>query len=1061
MVAHRNEFKFRLHPIFLGLQLALASAGMAGPVPTALPTGGQVVSGQATISQLGAAQLQINQATQQATLNWQTFNIGSAAQVKFQQPNANSVALNRVLQSDASVIEGKLTANGQVFLVNPGGVIFGKTAQVDVGGLVATTMNISDKDFANGNYHFTRDGSTASVVNNGQITAANGGYVALIGATVVNSGTITANHGTVALAAGDGVTLQFNGSNLVNIQVDPATVKTLIENKQLIQAPDGQVLMTAVAASQLQGAVINNTGTVEANSITSSGGVIRLTGANEIDNSGVLDASGKTVGGTVQLAAASTINQSGTVTAASNSGSGGSITLTATNGIDNSGTIDASGATVGGNVTLALTPGISSSGTVGADSSAQTLANNQQNSQVGAVFNREGTDSAIDAQSRLKTSPTVNSTTLGVGGEGTVTTSSAPGPLVHQGGTIHADALYGVGGQVVLVGEYLQLDYGSVTTATGATGGGAIYAGGGLHGSPIPIGQLPETVALRPYSGLQLVTNATYTRVEQGATLDASATATGNGGTIVAWGDSASRAYGTFNATGGPNGGNGGTVETSGHWLDLTGAKVDTKAPQGNSGDWLLDPYDVTISTAVTGGGTASPSPITGGGTWTPSGTGSNVNNTDIANGLANGNVTITTTNASGTTDKGDINVNAPISWSSNNTLSLQADNNINVNASLTATGTTPGLSLSYGTHTGNGDFVNAPINLPSTATLKIGPGGSAGTAGSLTTYTIINSLGVANDTTSTTLQGMKNGLAGYYALGGNIDASATSGWNSGAGFTPVGNSTSNFTGNFDGLGHTINGLTINRPTATNAVGLFGVVSSSGSISNVGLVGGSIKGNVSVGGLVGWNKGTISNAYNTGAVSSYGDQSISGGVGGLVGQNDGSVSNAYNTGAVAAHAINDYDGGLVGANTGGSISKAYSTGAVSTSGGGSSKIGGLVGYISNGTVSASFWDTQTSGQSTSAGGTGLLTVDMQKKATFTDAGWDFANVWGIRTGYPYLLVFAPPQLVSGILLSGTAGLTIEAAENGNKLGSTTTGAGGAYSFSFLANAIPNGDSLLT
>ena len=284
MVAHRNEFKFRLHPIFLGLQLALASAVMAGPAPTALPTGGQVVSGQATISQPGAAQLQINQATQQATLNWQTFNIGSAAQVNFQQPNASSVALNRVLQSDASVIEGKLTANGQVFLVNPGGVIFGKTAQVDVGGLVATTMNISDKDFANGNYHFTRDGSTAAVVNNGQITAANGGYVALIGATVVNSGTITANQGTVALAAGEGVTLQFNGSNLVNIQVDPATVKTLIENKQLIQAPDGQVLMTAVAASQLQGAVINNTGTVEANSITRSGGVIRLTGANEIDN---------------------------------------------------------------------------------------------------------------------------------------------------------------------------------------------------------------------------------------------------------------------------------------------------------------------------------------------------------------------------------------------------------------------------------------------------------------------------------------------------------------------------------------------------------------------------------------------------------------------------------------------------------------------------------------------------------------------------------------------------------------------------------------------------------
>ncbi|PZN75907.1 MAG: hypothetical protein DM484_17640, partial [Candidatus Methylumidiphilus alinenensis] len=887
MVAHRNEFKFRLHPIFLGLQLALAGVVMAGPVPTALPTGGQVVSGQATISQLGAAQLQINQATQQATLNWQTFNIGSAAQVKFQQPNANSVALNRVLQSDASVIEGKLTANGQVFLVNPGGVIFGKTAQVDVGGLVATTMKLSDKDFANGNYHFTRDGSTASVVNNGQITAANGGYVALIGATVVNNGTITANHGTVALAAGEGVTLQFNGSNLVNIQVDPATVKTLIENKQLIQAPDGQVLMTAVAASQLQGAVINNTGTVEANSITSSGGVIRLTGANEIDNSGTLDASGKTTGGTMQLAAASTINQSGTVTAASSAGNGGSVTLTATSGIDNSGTIDASGATAGGNVTVALTP-----------------ATNQTTPQADPVV-------AAD--------PVLN---------------AAPGPLVHQGGTIHADSLYGAGGQVVLAGEYLQLDNGSVTTVTGATGGGAIYAGGGLHGSPLP-SQTDSVLKTE-----SVFVNATYTRVEQGATLDASATATGNGGTIVAWGDSASRAYGTFNATGGPNGGNGGTVETSGAWLDVTGVKVDTSALLGQSGQWLLDPYNVTISTAATGGGSSN------GGIWTPSASGSNVNNTDIANGLANGNVTITTT-GSGTTDKGDITVNAPVSWSSNNTFSLQATNNINVNASITATGTNPSLTLSYGTGGNNGDFVNngAAVNLPSTAKLQIGP------TGSLVTYTVINSLGTANDSSTITLQGMQNGLSGHYALGSNIDASATSTWNVlggvTAGFSPVGNSSSNFLGTFDGLGHTISGLTINRPT-TDYVGLFGV--SNGTLRNVGLVGSNVTGNQTVGGLVGYNYygniindyssgnvsgnqqvgglvgskfyGTLSNAYSSGVVSSAGDS-----VGGLVGSNYGNISNVYSASTVIGNGGFSV-GGLVGVNYIGSISNAYSSGAV-------------------------------------------------------------------------------------------------------------------------------------
>ncbi|PZN85230.1 MAG: hypothetical protein DM484_01680, partial [Candidatus Methylumidiphilus alinenensis] len=954
-----NEFRFRLHPIVLGLQLVLAGAAMAGPAPTALPTGGQVVSGQATISQPGAAQLQINQATQQATLNWQTFNIGSAAQVNFQQPNASSVALNRVLQSDASVIEGKLTANGQVFLVNPGGVIFGKTAQVDVGGLVATTMKLSDKDFANRNYHFTRDGSTASVVNNGQITAANGGYVALVAATVVNNGTITANHGTVAMAAGDGVTLQFNGGNLVNIQVDPATVKTLIQNNQLIQAPDGQVLMTAAAASALQGAVINNSGTVEANSITTTGGVIRLTGANEIDNSGTLDASGKTTGGTVQLAAASTINQSGTidasgaavggsvtlaansplpsggggiinqsgiVRASSSKGSGGNVTLTASNGIANSGTTDASGATAGGSVAIQAGDAISQSGTVTADSSSGN-----------------GGSVTLTATSGIDNSGTIDASGATAGGNVTVALTpatnqttpqadpvvaadpvlnAAPGPLVHQGGTIHADSLYGAGGQVVLAGEYLQLDNGSVTTVTGATGGGAIYAGGGQHGAQIPLGvglQLNSPLPLAGEGPGERVANATYTRVEQGATLDASATNNGNGGTIVAWGDSANRSYGQFSASGGPNGGNGGTVETSGKWLDVTGAKVNASAAQGQGGEWLLDPYNVTISTATTSGG--SPIPITGGGTWVPSASGSNVYNTDINTALnAGNNVTITTTNSGGTTEKGDIYVNADVIWFTNSTLSLQAQNNIQFNANITATGTNPGLTLSYGINSGNNYSLNnqlsnpnvpATINLTSGTTLQIGPSGST------VSYTVINS--------PAELQGMQNNLGFNYALGSNIS-------NVGS-FTPVGNNISQFTGDLEGFNHVISGLTINLPT-TDYVGLFGYAT--GNISNVGLTGGSVIGQNFVGGLAGVSTGTINNAYNTSPVNSNSNY-----VGGLVGDNFGTLSSSYNTGAVTGGNSGSYIGGLVGYNEGsGTINNnSYSTGAVS----GNAYVGGLVG----------------------------------------------------------------------------------------------------------------------
>ena len=958
MEIHRTEFNFRLHAIVLGVQLAMAGSVMAGsPAPTALPTGGQLVSGQATITQPSAAQMQIHQTTQQATLNWQTFNIGSAAQVNFQQPNGSSVALNRVLQSDASVIEGRLTANGQVFLVNPGGVVFGKTAQVDVGGLVATTMNISDKDFAAGNYHFTRDGSGGAVINQGQITAAGGGYVALVAATVVNSGSITANRGTVALAAGDGATLQFNGASLVNVQVDPATVKALIENKQLIQAQDGQVLMTAVAASKLQSAVINNAGAVEANSLSSSGGVIRLTGADEIDNSGTLDASGKTSGGTVTLAAGTT---------------------------------------------------------VGADSSAQTT------------------------------------------------------PLVHQGGTIHADSTTGVGGQVVLAGEYLQLDTGSLTSATGAAGGGQIYAGGGLHGSPLP----SQTDSVLP--------NATYTRVERGAVLDASATGSGNGGTIIATSSNQTYFGGTAKAEGGPNGGDGGSIENSGSQLNIdSSAKVSTLAPMGKAGTWLLDPNDFTI--AASGG---------------------NITGASLSSELQSNNVITINTSVQGTPGNGDIFVNDAVTWSNNSTLNLQAQRNININSSinpsgdtaglaltaggdinvnstvtngissnyagiyatgnsptvsLTATGninvtaiinatgnttvnpvpnyaginatgsnpslsltaatgkiditgtiiatgysttiTTPinyaginatgnnaslslvatvnnindtsnisvngktyganppvnyaginatgdsaSLTLEYGSTSGNGYFLNngAEIALSgSSPTLNIGVAG-----GTAEKYTVINSLAGLQAINNNT-----NNLKLNYALGSDIDASSA------VNFSPIGNpnpsdaTTSTpstaipFSGYFDGLGHIIRNLTINFPAGTD-VGLFGQLNSP-NVSHIGLINASVTGNYNVGILAGQViGGSVTYAFSDGKVCANAScgatdpEGIADYAGGLIGENYSVLQNSFST----ARIIGTGDvGGLAGYNSiTGIISMAYSQGAVF----GNYDVGGLVGYSS-------------------------------------------------------------------------------------------------------------------
>src|SRR5438067_10735578 len=164
--------------------------------PAALPTGGRVIAGQATIGQSGAA-MQIQQGSARAALDWNTFNIGSQASVTFNQPSASAIALNRVLGANGSEIYGRLTANGQVFLINPNGILFGRGAEVDVGGLVASTLGMSPDDFMSGRYLLRGDGARGSIVNQGTIRAAPRGYVALVAPRVQNDGTIEAQQGSV------------------------------------------------------------------------------------------------------------------------------------------------------------------------------------------------------------------------------------------------------------------------------------------------------------------------------------------------------------------------------------------------------------------------------------------------------------------------------------------------------------------------------------------------------------------------------------------------------------------------------------------------------------------------------------------------------------------------------------------------------------------------------------------------------------------------------------------------------------------------------------------------
>ena len=304
-------------------KLISAALSLTATLVQASPIGGQVVSGAGAIAQSGNVTT-ITQSSQNLSLTWKSFNVGSNETVNFLQPSASAIAVNRIFDTNGSRILGHLNANGQIYLINPNGILFGQGAQVNVGGLVASTLDLNDASLSGNSRSFSGTG-TGSVVNLGTINAR---YVALLGNHVSNQGLITARLGSVALGAGSAATLTFSGNDLVHMQVDKGVLNSLVENGGLIQADGGYVIMTAGAKDELLASVVNNTGVIEAQAVDNRNGSITLLGG-----------------------AAGTVNAGGTLDASSATGAGGKVVLTA-NHVQVTGRVDASGANGGGTVDI-------------------------------------------------------------------------------------------------------------------------------------------------------------------------------------------------------------------------------------------------------------------------------------------------------------------------------------------------------------------------------------------------------------------------------------------------------------------------------------------------------------------------------------------------------------------------------------------------------------------------------------------------------------------------------------------------------------------------------------
>ncbi len=319
--APRAIHAVRFSAIALAVKVACGAVAFAD-----LPTGGNVVSGAGSIGQSGNT-MTVTQQTARMGVEWESFNVGAGQRVQFVQPDANSVALNRVMGSDGSKIMGSLDANGKVFLVNPNGVLFGKDAQVHTGGLVASTLDITDEHFNAGHYKFTKGAKAGGIVNSGNLTA---GSVVLVAPTIENAGSINTHKGSTTLAAGEAVTVSVMNNGLITAQVDKATLNASIRNTGRIAADGGSISLQAGTADAVLDSLINTEGVLRAQSIEERDGRIFL-------GSG---AGGTTiVGGTVDASG----NAAGQV--------GGSVTALGKNvGIVEGATIDASGRDGGGTV---------------------------------------------------------------------------------------------------------------------------------------------------------------------------------------------------------------------------------------------------------------------------------------------------------------------------------------------------------------------------------------------------------------------------------------------------------------------------------------------------------------------------------------------------------------------------------------------------------------------------------------------------------------------------------------------------------------------------------------
>jgi filamentous hemagglutinin family protein len=1052
----------------------LSSLVFAGAVQAADAANATVSAGVGNVATVGNTTT-VTQGSNRLAIDWTSLSTRANEALIFNQPNASAIALNRITGSSPSELLGSLTANGQVFILNPNGVLFGAGSQVNVGGLVASTLSMGNADFMAGSSTFSNNGGSGTVVNQGTLTAARGGYVALLAPEVRNEGVVVARLGTALLAAGNKVTLNLNNGSLLGYSIDQGAINALAGNKQLIQAQGGQVLMGARALDALTTASVNNSGIIEARTVANQSGRIMLMGDMEhgtVNVGGRLDASapvggdggfietsaahvnvlkgarvttlapqgqtgewlidpndftiavsgGNMTGASVGINLATTDVTISTATMGTPGGNGdifvndavswssnNKLTLTAERNIEFNAPVTAIGASAGlalnytgdYKVNMPVTLG-GANATLDINGASYTLIHSMAEFEAidSAAYNtRYALAQDLDASGKVYTQAVVSELSGTFTGLGHVI----------DGLTIHSTqdniGLFAVSNAATMRDIGLTNVDIRGNNSVGALLGGGV-AGTGYVRNSYSTGSVAATgMFVGGLVGESVQIDNSFSTASVSGTLDVGGLIGRAGG-----GNNITNSYASGSVSGSYVGGLVGFSSSNINNSYATGAVNGSSYAGGLAG---LSEGNISNSYAT---GAVYASAVYGGGL-----VGSNPGSINLS--YATGAVTGVLTSFLG----GLVGTGAP----GNVTQSYWNKTTSGMATSRGGTGLTDAQMQNTANFVGF-DFASTP-----------GAGGNNwvtfGTGAGRTRPMLASeySTSIRN---AHQLQLMGMNLNARYTVGQNIDAAATASgkdvWTA-AGFVPVGNYATSFSGSLDGQGHAISALKID--TGVDGAGLFGVAEGS-EIRNVDLLNVDIRGNLSVGaligeqvsgmvgnvrvsgtvrgtgiaayvgGLVGYNSGTVTGSGSSATVS--GDSSVGGlvgenagtvqasyaagkvtstgsGTGGLIGTNLGQISNSYATGEVVSDGFGV--GGLVGTSDG-DISNSYSSGAVT----GAGLVGGLVG-LDQGNVNASFWNIQTSGQATSAAGLGKTTAQMQQASTFTNVGWDLSSAGGVNT----------------------------------------------------------------